>query len=57
MTGEFMRQLDLLGAGVKLVLKDNVLAVLSDANLSVVSSAVYNGGLKKEKAILNVQVP
>jgi adenosylcobinamide amidohydrolase len=57
MTGEFMRQLDLLGAGVKLVLKDNVLAVLSDANLSVVSSAVYNGGFKKVKAILNVQVP
>jgi adenosylcobinamide hydrolase len=52
-----MKQFDLLGNCGKLVLKDKVLAVLSDANLSVVSSAIYNGGAKKVKAILNVQVP
>jgi adenosylcobinamide amidohydrolase len=34
-----------------------VLAVLSDIDLSTVSSAIYNGGFKKAKAILNVQAP
>lgn len=52
-----MKQLDLLGNCGKLVLKDNVLAVLSDVDLSTVSSAIYNGGFKKAKAILNVQSP
>jgi iron complex transport system ATP-binding protein len=53
-----MKQFDLVGDGVKLVLKENVLAVLSDAPLNTVSSAFYNGGgLKKTKAILNVEVP
>jgi adenosylcobinamide amidohydrolase len=32
-----------------------VLAVLSDVELSTVSSAIYNGGFKKVKAIINVQ--
>jgi adenosylcobinamide hydrolase len=53
-----MKQFDLVGKGVKLVLKDNMLAVLSEAPLSVVSSAFHNGGgLKKTKVILNVEVP
>ena len=52
-----MKQFDLAGNCGKLVLKDNVLAVLSDVDLSTVSSAIYNGGFKKVKAILNVQVP
>ena len=53
-----MKQSDLVGKGVKLVLKDNVLAVLSDAPLSTVSSAFHNGGgLKKTNVILNVEVP
>jgi adenosylcobinamide hydrolase len=52
-----MKQFELLGNCGKLVLGDKVLAVLSDANLNVVSSAIYNGGAKKVKAILNVQVP
>jgi len=52
-----LKQLDLLGNCGKLVLKDNVLAVLSDVDLSTVSSAIYNGGFKKAKAILNVQSP
>jgi adenosylcobinamide amidohydrolase len=34
-----------------------VLAVLSDIDLNTVSSAIYNGGFKKVKAILNVQAP
>jgi len=54
---EFTKQIDLLGNFGKLVLKDNVLAVLSDIELSTVSSAIYNGGFKKTKAILNVQAP
>jgi adenosylcobinamide amidohydrolase len=53
---EFTKQID-LGSFGKLVLKDNVLAVLSDVDLSTVSSAIYNGGFRKVKAILNVQVP
>ena len=52
-----MKQFDLLGNCGKLVLEDNVLAVLSDADLTTVSSAIFNGGFKKVKAILNVQVP
>jgi adenosylcobinamide amidohydrolase len=53
-----MKQFDLVGDGVKLVLKENVLAVLSDAPLNTVSSAFYDcGGLKKTNAILNVEVP
>jgi adenosylcobinamide amidohydrolase len=34
-----------------------VLAVLSSIDLVTVSSAIYNGGFKKVKAILNVQAP
>ena len=34
-----------------------MLAVLSDIDLITVSSAIYNGGFKKVKAILNVQAP
>ena len=53
-----MKQFDLVGKGVKLVLKENVLAVLSDAPLNTVSSAFHNGGgLKKTSIILNVEVP
>jgi adenosylcobinamide amidohydrolase len=53
-----MKQFDLVGDGVRLVLKENVLAVLSDTPLNTVSSAFYNGGgLKKTNAVLNVEVP
>ena len=53
-----MKQFDLVGKGIKLVLKEHVLAVLSDAPLSIVSSAFHNGGgLKKTNVILNVEVP
>jgi adenosylcobinamide hydrolase len=52
-----MNKFELVGKGINLVLRDNVLAVLSDAPLNTVSSAFHNGGgLKKTSAILNVEV-
>jgi len=53
-----MKQIDLLNTPtVKLLVEDNVAAVTSDAELLTVSSAIYNGGFKRVKAILNIQVP
>jgi adenosylcobinamide amidohydrolase len=52
-----MKQVDLMGTPAKLVTEDNVLAVKSEAELNVFSSAIYNGGCRKVKAILNIQVP
>ncbi|MEM2099156.1 MAG: adenosylcobinamide amidohydrolase [Candidatus Bathyarchaeia archaeon] len=53
-----MKQFDLVGENVKLILKRNVLGVVSGIPLSTVSSAFHNGGgLKKTKVILNVEVP
>src|SRR3990170_6940108 len=52
-----MNQIDLIGTPAKLVTEDNVLAVISDAPLNSVSSAIYNGGFRKVKVILNIQVP
>jgi iron complex transport system ATP-binding protein len=46
-----------LADSVKLVIKDNVLAVLSDKGLMTVSSAIFNGGFSQVKAVLNVGVP
>jgi adenosylcobinamide hydrolase len=43
--------------GAKLVMIDNVLALLSDEDLMTVSSAIFNGGFKRVKAVLNVGVP
>ena len=52
-----MKQFNLVGNGVKLILKEKVLAVLSDTPLNTVSSAFYNGGgVKKTKAIINAEV-
>jgi adenosylcobinamide amidohydrolase len=52
-----MKQVSLVGKGIKLILKEDVLAVLSDKPLTTISSAFHNGGgLKKTKAILNVEV-
>lgn len=52
-----MKQFNLTKDGVKLILKENVLAVFSDRPLTTISSAFHNGGgLKKTKAILNVEV-
>ena len=52
-----MTQVDLLNTPAKLLIEDNVLAVISGSGLKTVSSAIYNGGFKKVKAILNIQVP
>jgi len=46
-----------LADGTKLVVKENVLAVICDNPLNVVSSAVFNGGCKPATAVLNVGVP
>ena len=57
MADNLMKQFDLIGASIKLILKENVLAVISDKELNTVSSAIYNGGgLKKTKIIVNTQV-
>jgi adenosylcobinamide hydrolase len=46
-----------LADGVKLVVKENVLAVISQRPLKTVSSAIFNGGGKQVKAVLNIGVP
>ena len=51
-----MEQID-LADNVKLIVKDNVLAVICDSALKTVSSAIFNGGTKQVKAVLNVGVP
>jgi iron complex transport system ATP-binding protein len=52
-----LKQFELVAKDVKLVLKENVLAVLSETPLNTVSSAIHNGGgLKKTKVIVNTQV-
>jgi adenosylcobinamide amidohydrolase len=52
-----MKQISLIGNSVKLVVKENVLAVISDKPLSTASSAIHNGGFKKIKTLLNIGVP
>jgi len=51
-----LEQID-LAVDVKLVLKENVLALICDSALKTVSSAIYNGGSNQVKAVLNVGVP
>ncbi len=52
-----MKELLLEAKGAKLVLCENILAVLSQTPLNTVSSAFHNGGgIKKTQAILNVEV-
>ena len=46
-----------LASNTKLIVKDNVLAVICDRSLKTVSSAIYNGGHNQVKAVLNVGVP
>ena len=46
-----------LGGNAQLIIRDNVLAVTSETGLTAVSSAIFNGGFKKVKAVLNVGVP
>ncbi|MEM0058723.1 MAG: adenosylcobinamide amidohydrolase [Candidatus Bathyarchaeia archaeon] len=51
-----MKEHSLFG-GLRLILKDDVLALTSEREVVAVSSAVYNGGLVRAKAVLNVHVP
>jgi adenosylcobinamide amidohydrolase len=51
-----MREYDLFD-GLKLLLEDYVLALISKTEILTVSSAVHNGGFGKAKAVLNVHVP
>ena len=51
-----MEQID-LADNVRLVVKENVLAVICDTPLKTVSSAFYQGGHNQLKAVLNVGVP
>lgn len=44
-------------SAAKIVIKDNIAAIISDNLLTVISSGIYNGGFKKVHAILNVSVP
>ena len=46
-----------LADNVKLIIKENVLAVICDSALKVVSSAYFNGGNKQVKTLLNIGVP
>ena len=46
-----------LSDNVRLVVKENVLAVICDSSLKTVSSAIYNGGVNQVNAVLNVGVP
>jgi adenosylcobinamide hydrolase len=46
-----------LADNVKLIVKENVLAIFCDSALKTISSAFYNGGAKQVKAVLNVGVP
>ena len=51
-----LEQID-LAENVRLIIKENVLAVFCDSALKTVSSAIYNGGHNQVKAVLNVGVP
>jgi hypothetical protein len=51
-----VKQFPLAAKGTKLVLEQNVLAVLSDAPLTTVGSAFHNGGYQKTKVVINTQV-
>jgi adenosylcobinamide hydrolase len=46
-----------LAEDTKFVLEDNVLAFISEKSFQTVSSAIFNGGSKRVKNVLNVGVP
>lgn len=52
-----MRLYPVSGSTAKIVVKDNVVAVISDTPLTTLSSGIYNGGYKKVNAVLNISVP
>jgi adenosylcobinamide hydrolase len=52
-----LRQFDLVANQVRMLLKGNVIALVSQAELSVVSGAIHNGGFRRTRAIVNAEVP
>ncbi len=53
-----MKTIDLLNTPqAKLLVEDNVAAIVSNTGLLTVSSAIYSGGYKRVRAILNISVP
>ena len=52
-----MKQYPIPNSSAKIIIKDNIVAIISDTPLTALSSGIYNGGLKKVHAILNVSVP
>jgi iron complex transport system ATP-binding protein len=52
-----MKTYELLGKDLRLFLKGDTLALISKTEMTTVSSAIYNGGFKKAKAVINVHVP
>jgi adenosylcobinamide amidohydrolase len=46
-----------LAENTRLIIKENVLAVICDNGLKTVGSAIFNGGCKQVKAVLNIGVP
>ena len=51
-----LEQID-LADNVRLIIKENVLAVFCDSALKTVSSAYFNGGTRQVKTLLNIGVP
>ncbi|MDR2720157.1 MAG: adenosylcobinamide amidohydrolase [Nitrososphaerota archaeon] len=52
-----MKQYPLPNSPANIVIKDNIVAVISNTPLTAIGSGIYNGGYKKVHAILNVSVP
>jgi adenosylcobinamide amidohydrolase len=52
-----MKQYPLPKTSAKIVTTDNIVAIISDDPLTILSSGIYNGGFHKANAVLNVSVP
>ncbi|MGB9684103.1 MAG: adenosylcobinamide amidohydrolase [Candidatus Bathyarchaeales archaeon] len=52
-----MKEYELPEKNFKLLLEDDFLALTSETEVTTVSSAVYNGGFRKAKAVINAHAP
>jgi iron complex transport system ATP-binding protein len=52
-----MKEYELFEKNFKLFVEDDFLALVSDRETTTVSSAVYNGGFRKAKAVINAHAP
>ncbi len=52
-----MKEYELLGKNFKLLLEYDFLALTSEMEVTTVSSAVYNGGFRKARAVINAHAP